>query len=103
MRLMAQAKNLTLHTDADEGAQRMCKADAFRVKQILNNLVGNALKYTDKGGVTILKLFLTDNLDEARNLTTKLNEYILIKQRIRIHMPTITLSKAYEYVFIYLW
>lgn len=53
MRPMAQAKNLTLHTDADEGAQRMCRADAFRVKQILNNLVGNALKYTDEGGVTI--------------------------------------------------
>lgn len=31
----------------------MCRADAFRVKQILNNLVGNALKYTDEGGVTI--------------------------------------------------
>lgn len=53
MRPMAQTKNLTLHTDADEGAQRMCRADAFRVKQILNNLVGNALKYTDEGGVTI--------------------------------------------------
>lgn len=53
MRPMAQSKGLTLRTDADEGAQRMCKADAFRVKQILNNLVGNALKYTDEGGVTI--------------------------------------------------
>lgn len=53
MRPMAQSKGLTLQTDADEGAQRMCKADAFRVKQILNNLVGNALKYTDEGSVTI--------------------------------------------------
>lgn len=33
-------------------------ADAFRIRQILDNLVSNAIKYTDKGNITILAKIL---------------------------------------------
>lgn len=37
----------------DCGTNAICRADAFRIRQILNNLVSNAVKYTDTGSVMI--------------------------------------------------
>lgn len=53
MQPMARERQLTLKADimADNGMT--CRSDAFRIKQILTNLIGNALKYTDEGGVTV--------------------------------------------------
>lgn len=49
----AAAKSLYLRCKADPSCAAMCKADAFRIKQILDNLISNALKYTDDGGVEV--------------------------------------------------
>lgn len=48
---LAQDKNITLDYQKDNLAK--VKADPERVRQVLNNLVSNALKYTQKGTVTI--------------------------------------------------
>lgn len=49
----AAEKGLSLRTDLslDEPCLRM--ADPFRVRQILFNLIGNAIKFTDRGHVTV--------------------------------------------------
>jgi signal transduction histidine kinase/CheY-like chemotaxis protein len=53
MRLRAEQKGLTLEFDQSSSFPRFIKGDEARLRQILVNLVGNAVKYTDQGGVTI--------------------------------------------------
>ena len=52
-RPVANNKNLEVVCSLRPGADRMCQADAFRIRQIMNNLIGNAVKYTDRGTITV--------------------------------------------------
>ena len=49
----AAAKGLELRLEAEPDAARTVTGDAFHIRQIADNLVSNALKFTNKGSVTI--------------------------------------------------
>ena len=53
MRPQAQLKSLALHIDADPGVPEKVRADRTRVKQILFNLLNNAVKFSDRGVVVL--------------------------------------------------
>ena len=53
MQPLAMAKQLRLATDINVAEDIFCRSDAFRIKQIVNNLVSNAIKYTDEGEVRV--------------------------------------------------
>ncbi|HEY0273348.1 MAG TPA: ATP-binding protein, partial [Chitinophaga sp.] len=50
---LALAKGLELESVVDKDIPKKIIADPIRLSQILNNLVSNAIKYTDKGKVTV--------------------------------------------------
>ncbi len=53
MRVSAEAKGLALKAEVADSVPAMLCGDAGRLRQILVNLSGNAIKFTQRGGVTL--------------------------------------------------
>tara|TARA_R110001599_G_scaffold61466_3_gene171100 strand:- start:55136 stop:57427 length:2292 start_codon:yes stop_codon:yes gene_type:complete len=49
----AEEKHLTLLADLDESLPHLVKIDGFRLRQVVMNLLANAIKFTDSGNITI--------------------------------------------------
>ena len=69
MQPLAMAKQLRLVTDINVAEDMFCRSDAFRIKQIVNNLVSNAIKYTDEGevrvGITVMNGWMTLSVSDT--------------------------------------
>jgi signal transduction histidine kinase/CheY-like chemotaxis protein/HPt (histidine-containing phosphotransfer) domain-containing protein len=66
MRVQMESKGLELKLTLDTDPDRWMNGDAFRLKQILYNLIGNAIKYTDEGEIHIRLYHVAQ---QGRNLT----------------------------------
>lgn len=49
----AKQKNLSIVTDIEPGMSETLHGDHVRLRQVLSNLIGNAVKFTDKGEISV--------------------------------------------------
>ncbi|MEM9337192.1 MAG: ATP-binding protein [Bacteroidota bacterium] len=62
---LARKKNLDFISEIDETLPKWLKTDSTRLTQILNNLIGNAVKFTDRGYIKLTTKVLRKNNDVA--------------------------------------
>jgi len=68
MRLRAEAKGLSLQLLIDEATPLHVRGDESRLRQVVIHLLGNAVKFTDRGGV-VLRVAVSENLTGFQNLS----------------------------------
>jgi CheY-like chemotaxis protein len=83
--VVARRKGITLQYIIDESVPGLVVSDPVRVRQILMNLVNNAVKFTECGGVTVRV-----SLDEGRHLRMEVKDTgigLTGEQRERLFKP----------------
>lgn len=82
----AQLKGIILNADTAQNIGTLCRGDPVRLRQILGNLISNAVKFTEQGSVT---LRLTRDRDNA--------DYVLFEvEDTGIGIPADTLGQLFE-------
>lgn len=57
--IQAKRKNLILNSNIDISTEEKVYGDAFQLRQVLINIINNAIKYTDKGSISVSASFNT--------------------------------------------
>ena len=65
MKFKAQEKSLAFNLEIDDNAPKWVKGDALRLNQILFNLVGNAIKFTERGSISVRIRTLSHTTEKA--------------------------------------
>ncbi len=94
MRMRAQEKGLWLRLDQSSAFPRYVKGDEARLRQVLINLVANAVKFTNQGGIDVL---LSVKENGRRHLVMEVEDTgpgIGAEDRKRLFKPFVQLGEA---------
>lgn len=58
-----QKKNISVHSEIDPGLADRYMGDSYRIRQIMVNLLGNAIKFTDAGSV-VLRIMVKEKMPD---------------------------------------
>ena len=67
LRLLAMKKNIGLNVNWDEKAKVAVKGDVVRFSQVLNNLLNNSVKFTERGNVSLKVSFGNKITERIKN------------------------------------
>lgn len=84
----ASQKNTVLSAFVDPGVPRWLLGDRRRIRQVLNNLIGNAVKFTEEGSISV-----SASYDTARDLLR------MVVSDTGIGMPDAVSARAFEPFF----
>ena len=71
LRVRAEDKNIGLDIEIPEPLPEVIQTDAGRLRQIITNLVGNAIKFTEEGGVKVILRSFEENGTEKFAIDVK--------------------------------
>jgi two-component system CheB/CheR fusion protein len=74
MKAKLQEKRLLLGIDFETPIPRQVRADPVRLRQILVNLVGNAIKFTETGGIRVVAGFVPDDSGRTGRLYVRVDD-----------------------------
>ena len=74
MEPVAKSQGLALELDIDPALPALVLVDKMRLRQIVLNLVGNALKFTETGSVTLVARVLDDETDDGARLAVSVRD-----------------------------
>ena len=66
MKVQAETKGITLITETSPSTPFLLKGDPHHLRQVFVNLIGNAVKFTEKGSVTLRTSTCHEKLNSAR-------------------------------------
>jgi CheY-like chemotaxis protein len=67
----AAGKGTELSADISEGVPVYVRSDPFKLKQVLNNIIGNAVKFTENGSVSVKVSAVEGNAQNVPNAEIK--------------------------------
>ncbi len=89
MRVRAEEKNLSLDLQFDGQLPRAIRSDPIRLRQILINLIGNAVKFTETGGVRVVAKVVDTGTDHPALEVAVIDTGIGMseEQIVRVYQP----------------
>jgi signal transduction histidine kinase len=73
MQVQAEQRHIHLETELQEPLPTL-QADADRIRQVLSNLLGNALRYTDAGGRIVIRAFEPRQSNNVREVVVEVSD-----------------------------
>lgn len=98
-RSRGEARRIAINLSIDPGIPEWIDGDARRLRQVMNNLIGNALKYTDKGVIDVVVQYNVDRQFvrvEVRDTGIGMSEQVLANLFQRFYQADVGASRRYE-------
>jgi signal transduction histidine kinase/serine phosphatase RsbU (regulator of sigma subunit) len=98
--MRAQEKDITFIYEPNNSLPSGIEADEKRLRQVLINLLGNAVKFTDQGQVTLKVRVIGDKINSVVNKGTSKKNHQVVERLVSLSNPIETHSPIFRFEII---